>query len=81
MIHSLQSGLIQRVGSTTLRTETKQLTTGGSELAGDVMMHAAKDPDSPVAIPDIPTTEAPYDGFVCFGVFTIDDAQTGVAIP
>ena len=81
MLHSLQSGLVQRVGSTTLRTETKQLTTGGSELSGDVMMNAVKDPDSPLAIPDIPTTELPYDGDVCFGVFEIDEAQTGVVIP
>ena len=81
MLHSLQSGLIQRVGSTTLRNELKQLTTGGSEISGDVDMQAVKDPDSPFAIPDVPTTEAPYDGEVCFGVFLNDDAQTGVVIP
>ena len=81
MIHSLQSGLIQRVGSTTLRTETIALITGGSELAGDNIMDATKDPDSPVAIPDVPTTEAPYDGFVCFGIFKIDPDQAGVAVP
>ncbi|RLA02085.1 MAG: hypothetical protein DRQ42_01615 [Gammaproteobacteria bacterium] len=70
-IGSRKSGMIQRVAPF-LTTQLTQITSlGGSTKGGDVQ-RAVKDPASSNAIPDSPTSEAPYDGLVCFGVFVVD---------
>ena len=70
------SGIVQ-MAQPSVRNELFQ-TKGGSELlAGDDIQLAILDQASPLAIPAVPTTEEPYDGFVAFGVFITDEDLSG----
>ena len=51
--------------------------TAGELAAGADDQRGLLDAASPLAIPDIPTTEVPYDGEVAFGVFVTDIALDG----
>jgi len=72
-----KSGLIQRV-KPSMTSASTEIYTPGSVISGDDKVKAQKDPNSPKAIPDIPTSEAPYDGLVGFGVMDIDTDLNGV---
>ena len=76
MISSRTSGLIQRV-TPAVTSALIEVTGYGTSAAATDQSDAAKDPNSPNAIPAIPTTEAPYDGLVAFGIFTVDPALDG----
>lgn len=76
MISSRTSGLIQSV-KPYVSTGLKEIDDFGSNTAITDSKEAVKDPNSSRAIPDIPTTEAPYDGLVAFGVFLIDASLDG----
>jgi hypothetical protein len=71
-----KSGLIQTV-KPSQRIESEQTTALGTSSVIENLQLAHKDPNSPNAIPDIPTTEAPYDGFVAFGLFVVDESLDG----
>jgi len=71
-----KSGLIQTVKPST-RIESGQTTAIGVSSVIENLQQARKDPNSPNAIPDVPTTEAPYDGFVAFGLFKVDETLDG----
>ena len=77
MLPSVQSGIVQ-MAVPEIRNELIQNDSEGGELlkAADDQ-RGLLDAASPIAIPDIPTTEAPYDGLVCFGVFVTDVALDG----
>lgn len=67
------SGLVQRVKSFVTHGLT-ETTDYGTTATSEDLIAAQKDPNSPNAIPDVPTTEAPYDGFVAFGIYEVDVA-------
>ncbi len=67
------SGLIQTVKSF-VHHDRIEMTGIGTTSEGADLIQAAKDPNSPNAIPDTPTTEAPYDGHVAFGIYEVDVA-------
>ena len=74
------SGLIQTVTPSQV-CSMYQMEGDGTTLIPSGIVDVAKafkDPASPFAIPDVPTTEAPYDGQVCFGVFDIDPGHDGL---
>ena len=70
-IGTRRSGLIQRVRSSVTHGLTEVFDFGSQIVGGDII-DALKDPNSPNAIPDVPTTEAPYDGYVAFGIYSVD---------
>ena len=76
---SVQSGLVQFVTPSQENQLTQNDSTGGETAKGADDQEALKDTDSPIALPAIPTTEAPYDGKVCFGTFKTDVALDGDA--
>ncbi len=78
VVQIVKSGIVQTVVPEQ-RNETIQYdpTSNGELVKGKDIAMAGKDADSPLAIPDVPTTEAPYDGQVCFGVFLSDEAGNG----
>lgn len=76
MLSFVTSGLIQRVTPAN-RSELYEVTGIGTSAQVTDLKEAAKDPNSPNAIPAVPVTEAPYDGFVCFGIFLVDIALDG----
>ena len=73
----VESGLIQSVTPFT-RNELYQMDGDGTESKSENIKLANKDSASPQALPAIPTTEAPYDGNVCFGVFVSDESLDGI---
>jgi hypothetical protein len=75
-VSSVRSGLIQRVTPAS-RSELYEIDALGSNAQVVDLKEAVKDANSPNAIPDVPTTEAPYDGRVCFGIFLVDIALDG----
>jgi len=64
------SGLIQTVKSFVLHDRIEM--DGSAQRQGLDLDEATKDKNSPNAIPDVPTTEAAYDGLVAFGVIEVD---------
>lgn len=72
----IMSGLVQRVHPQ-IQTGLTKNDGDGTESAIVDLQDSLKDSASPLAIPDAPTTEAPYDGLVCFGTFKIDEDLSG----
>jgi len=75
-IVAVKSGLVQRVEPQT-RNELHVNRATGEAAKGSDIFTSVKDPASQFAIPDVPTSEAPYDGFVCFGTFISDIDLSG----
>ena len=77
MLPLVQSGIVQ-MATPEIRNELIQNNSEGGELTiTSDDQRALLDAASPLAIPDIPTTEAPYDGEVAFGVFITDVGLDG----
>lgn len=74
----VQSGLVQTVQPSG-RTELVQVLAGGSEQSGGDIIDSLLDESATLAIPAIPTTEAPYDGEVAFGSMKVDTDLSGPA--
>jgi len=72
MIGNQVSGLIQSVVPEQRNEQIQSDKAGGVLTKGADVQLASKDAASAQAIPDSPTTEAPYDGLVAFGVFAND---------
>lgn len=70
---TMTSGLIQNVTSGLSNSLSQWFPFAQGELASGDVMRAMKDSASPYAIPAVPTTEAPYDGAVAFGIFACDE--------
>lgn len=75
-INSRVSGLVQSVRPYVV-SQSKEIDGIGTNADVVDLADAAVDRNSPKAIPILPTTEAPYDGFVAFGVFEVDPALDG----
>lgn len=75
-ISSRKSGLVQRV-KPFLGCGLIEVDDYSSSAAATDQAEALKDPNSPKAIPDVPSGEAPYDGLVAWGVMTVDAAGDG----
>jgi hypothetical protein len=72
-----KSGLIQSV-TPSQSIESYQSDGVGGEAVLENLQQANNDIDSPQSIPAVPTTEAPYDGQVCFGLFHVDETLDGL---
>ena len=75
-VNSRTSALIQRV-KPSLSCGLIEIDAIGSSAAVVDLVEAQPDTNSPKAIPDVPTTEAPYDGLVAFGIMLLDAAGDG----
>lgn len=75
-INSRVSGLVQSVKPYVV-SQSKEITGYGTSADVVDLEVAAVDRNSAKAIPILPTTEAPYDGLVAFGVFEVDPALDG----
>ena len=78
MTPQVTTGIVQ-MATPTIKNELFQFdqATAGQLARGADDQRGLLDAASPLAIPAIPTTEAPYDGEVCFGVFVTDIALDG----
>jgi len=72
MIGDQKSGLVQSAVPQQRNDLIQSDKAGGELTLGADVQVSSKDAASPIAIPDVPTTEAPYDGLVCFGTFLND---------
>jgi len=83
MLHSVQSGIIQSV-KPFVKVETYILAMTVPPQMNDSdtenMRLCNLDLSAPTALPEIPTTEAVYDGHTSFGVFIADESLNGYPI-
>jgi len=71
------SGLVQSAQPQSVGSTFQALPTGAERARGVNEIRAYLDPNSPIALPGVPTTEAAYDGLTAFGVFITDPGLDG----
>ncbi|RKZ96021.1 MAG: hypothetical protein DRQ40_02135 [Gammaproteobacteria bacterium] len=71
------SGLVQSAQPQSVGSTFQALPTGAERVRGANEVRANLDPNSPIALPEIPTTEVAYDGLTAFGIFITDPGLDG----